>query len=244
MKEEAVIKTKILIFVPTYNERENVSDLFHAIKKNSQDSDVLFLDDNSPDGTGKIIDNIVNNNKNVFVIHRKSKFGIGSAHMEGFKFANKNSYDYLLTMDADFTHDPKYIPDIINKKNRCDIVIGSRYANAKCIKNWPLIRQCITYTAHFFTEKVLGMPYDCTGAYRLYNKKMINKMCKDFGIKSDGYSFFIESIYTYKESGAKISEVPIFAIDRQKGETKISRKEILNAIKLLGKLSIKHIFKK
>ena len=228
---------KLLIFVPTYNEKDNVVPLYQKISETDVVADVLFLDDNSPDGTGKIIDDLRDQNKNVFTIHRSGKLGLGTAHKEAFKFADENGYDYLLTMDADFTHDPKYIPDMWAKRHEYDVVIGSRYVASGDISDWTIGRKCITYTAHFFTKYGLGLPYDCTGAFRLYNRKMIECLMKNKDkIKSIGYSFMFESLFRLKQAGAKIGEVPIKAQERFAGETKISRSEIFNGLTLMLKL--------
>lgn len=230
------MKNNLLIFIPTYNEKENIENLYLAIKRLAIPMDVLFLDDNSPDGTGNLLDKISKNDESVHVIHRLKKMGIGSAHIEAFKYANEKNYKFLLTMDADFTHDPKYIPTIFEKKEINDVVIGSRYTNHGKIEGWSFYRRLMTKTAHFLTKYALNLPYDCTGAYRLYKVSILKP---DFyqQIKSNGYSFFIESLYKLNKNKCVISEIPIVAMDRNKGKSKISKKEIIKAISKLIILS-------
>ena len=133
------------------------------------------MDDNSPDGTGDLIDKIISNNKNVFVIHRKGKLGIGSAHKDGIRWAYDNSYDVLITMDCDFTHSPEYILDFIKHSSNYDIVIGSRYLEKDSLKTWNIFRKSLTHLGHFLTTTFLEMPFDSSGAFRLYNLNRIPK---------------------------------------------------------------------
>ena len=234
---------KILIFIPTYNEKDNVIPIYDAIRGLNKAVDILFLDDNSPDGTGKIIDQLSKKDNKVFTIHRTGKLGLGTAHKEGFKFAQKHDYDFLLTMDADFTHDPKYIPELLAQKDNYDIVIGSRYTEKADMSSWSISRKFVTYTAHFLTKYGLGMPFDCTGAFRLYNKKMIKKLNEvAYKIGSKGFSFMFESLFYLKQAGAKIGEVPITAFERIRGDTKISQQEMINGFLTMIKLIFKRFF--
>lgn len=214
---------KLLVFTPTYNERGNVQKLYQALKKLPFELDILFCDDNSPDGTGKLIDELIANDCSVHVIHRSSKMGLGTAHKEAFQFARNHGYDYLLTMDADFTHDPAYIPAMIEKKRGADIVIGSRYTSGGKMEGWNAIRLPFTYFWRGMIRYGLGMPYDCTGAFRLYSVSVLNPALYKT-LKSQGFAFCMESLYRFKRNGARIVEVPILARSRTEGKSKLSIK--------------------
>jgi dolichol-phosphate mannosyltransferase len=214
-------KNEVLVFIPTYNELQNVEILYKEIKKNKHDVDILFCDDNSPDGTGKFLDQLAKKDPTVFVMHREKKLGLGTAHLCAFEYAQKHNYRYLLTMDADLTHDPIYIPALLAKKDSSDIVVGSRYADGGGMSGWGKIRLPFTYFWKNLIKNGLGMPYDCTGAYRLYNVKVLKPAVYQ-KVQSKGFSFCIESLYRLKQAGCKIAEVPIKARNRMYGKSKLS----------------------
>jgi dolichol-phosphate mannosyltransferase len=214
-------KHNVLIFIPTYNERDNIERLYQEIKKLSHETNILFLDDNSPDGTGKIIDAIVAQDPSCSAIHRPGKMGLGTAHKEAFRFAHKHDFQYLLTMDADFTHHPHYIPALIAQREKADIVIGSRYTSGGQMHGWGKIRLPFTYFWRGMIKYGLGMPYDCTGAFRLYKVKQLKPELYD-SLRSVGFSFCMESLYYLKKNGLQISEVPIRANNRVAGKSKLS----------------------
>jgi len=228
---------KLLIFTPTYNERDNIEKFYYELKKYCPQGDILFLDDNSPDGTGILMDALAAVDLSVRIIHRPKKMGIGSAHRQAFSFAKEHNYDFLLTMDADFTHDPCYIPAMLAHKDNADVVIGSRYVKGGKLKGWGFVRTCLTYTAYAVNTYALGLPYDCTGAYRLYRVSLLHQ---DFytKIQSNGYSFFIESLYQLKKMKCGITQVPIVAPIRNKGKSKISKREIMKTVMRVGVLMI------
>jgi len=238
-----ITNPKTLIFIPTYNEFENVEKLFSNIKSLSLVADILFLDDNSPDGTGAIIDNLVSQNKNIFVIHREGKLGIGSAHKVGIHWAYDNDYDILITMDCDFSHSPKYITDFMKYSIEHDIVIGSRYLEKDSLKTWNLYRKFLTHLGHFLTAALLHLPYDSSGAFRLYN---LNKI--PIGvfalIRSDSYSFFFESLFILNFNKYTIFEFPISLPSRTIGSSKMSVKDIFTSLKYLGLIYMQTIFNK
>ena len=214
-------RNETLVFIPTYNERDNVETLYKEIKKYKKDVDILFCEDNSPDGTGKKIDELAQKDPSVYVMHRPKKMGLGTAHIDAFEYARRHNYVYLVTMDADLTHDPKYIPTMFGKKDTADIIVGSRYMQGGGMTGWGKIRLPFTYFWRFVIKKGLGMPYDCTGAFRLYNVKSLKPEVYE-KISSKGFSFCIESLYRLKESGLKISEIPIKARNRIHGQSKLS----------------------
>lgn len=212
---------EVLIFVATYNERDNVEELYKEIKKYKRDVDILFCDDNSPDGTGIILDNIAKHDSTVKVMHRPSKLGLGTAHLAAFEFVYHHKYQYLITMDADFTHHPSYIPHLLEKKEHADIVIGSRYAQGGAMNGWNPLRLPATYFWRNMIKRGLGMSYDCTGAFRLY---AVKKLKPDIykSVKSQGFAFGMETLYRMSQSGCVIAEVPIVAHSRIHGKSKLS----------------------
>ena len=214
---------KIVLCIPTYNEYGNIQRLYEAIKKLSCPVDIFFCDDNSPDGTGILIDSLVKADPTVKVLHRPGKMGLGTAQVAGFSFAREHGYDYLIIMDADFTHDPKYIPDLIAKKDAADIVIGSRYASGGKMEGWSALRLPFTYFWRSMINHGLNMPYDCTGAFRLYRVSILNPSVYN-QCTSQGFSFGMEVLYRFKQQGARIAEVPILARQRQEGKSKLTGK--------------------
>jgi dolichol-phosphate mannosyltransferase len=232
-----------LIFIPTYNELENVKRIFNEIKALKLDADILFLDDNSPDGTGDVIDTLSKNNANVFTIHRSGKLGIGSAHQDGILWAYEKNYELLVTMDCDFTHSPSYISEFIKQSVNANIVVGSRYMQKDSLASWNLFRKFLTYLGHFLTVNMLNMPYDASGAFRLYNLKKIDRNLFQL-ISSPGYSFFFESLFILYYNKVTIVETPIELPSRTYGTSKMTWKDAWNSLKFLLKLSYRKIFYK
>ena len=225
---------KVLIAIPTYNEVENVIPIYREIKKQKISADILFIDDNSKDGTSKIITDISKKDKSVLLISRKKKLGIGSAHQEAIKYAYSKKYKNLITMDCDFTHKPADIKKIIKKKGTGDIIVGSRYISKGSLSEWNLIRKTLTLTAHFLTKNLLKMPYDATSAFRLYN---LEKIPRDLftKVESSSYSFFFESMFILHVNKFKIKEVSIELPARTYGNSKMTFKDIYTSLMLLVK---------
>jgi len=232
-----------LIFIPTYNEIENVENIFNDIKALGLDVDILFLDDNSPDGTGKVMDKIAEKNSHVFTIHREGKMGIGSAHQDGIRWAYEHNYALLVTMDCDFTHSPSYISDFIKLSGKADIVVGSRYLQKDSLATWNLLRKFLTGLAHFLTVNLLGMHYDATGAFRLYNLKNIDPGFFRL-IRSAGYSFFFESLFILSYNRISIVETPIELPSRALGQSKMTWKDAWKGFYFLLQLSYRKIVHK
>ncbi len=229
-----MVKNKTLIFIPTYNEVENVEKIYHQIKELSLKIDILFLDDNSPDGTGMIIDRLAAKDPKVYVIHREKKSGIGSAHLDGIDWAYKNAYQTLITMDSDFSHSPRYLPEFIEHSRTSDIVVGSRYMKQGSLGEWSLLRKFLTYTGHFLTTILLDMPHDATGAYRLYR---LDKIPQDVfsRVESKGYSFFFESLFVLRVNGFSIKEFPIHLPARTYGHSKMRFTDVFQSVARLVK---------
>lgn len=206
--------------------------LYSEIKKLKLEADILFVDDNSPDKTGEVIESLRKSDNHVFVIHRGKKLGVGSAHIDGIFYGYRNDYKVLITMDADFSHKPEYIPLFLENSDAFDVVVGSRFIASGSLKEWNPIRKMLTHLGHFLTSYVLRIPYDATGAYRLYNLgKIDSSLFKS--LKSRGYSFFFESLYVLSRSGARIKEVPIILPARTYGQSKMRVRDIFVSVCLL-----------
>ncbi len=222
----------ILIFTPTYNERENVEKLCGQLLALNMPADILFCDDNSPDGTGEILDRLAREHANIKVLHRSGKLGVGSAHQAGIRYAYEHGYEWLITMDADFSHTPADILRFWEHRNDFDVVVGSRYMNKRSLAEWNLFRRTLTLTGHLLTGFFLKMPYDATGALRLYKLRKIPLEVFD-RVESKGYSFFFESLYALYINGFKIKEVSIVLPGRTYGHSKMSFWEPFKSLKRL-----------
>ncbi|MBI3011116.1 MAG: glycosyltransferase, partial [Candidatus Omnitrophica bacterium] len=230
---------KVLLVIPTYNEAGNIERLLREILAQGLGLALLVVDDHSPDGTGAILDRLAGELP-LRVIHREGKLGIGSAHERGFDDARERGYTHVLTMDADFAHDPSYLRDLLAHAGHADVVVGSRYIEGGGLRGWSCIRLLLTHTAHWCTTHLLGLPYDCTGGFRLYDVSAFKRF--DYHeVRSDGYAFLIEMLYHLRRVGCSIREVPITIASRDIGTSKISRVEILNAIKTLLRLSLQRV---
>lgn len=236
-------KNSPLIFIPTYNERENIELIYKEIKKLGLDADLLFLDDSSPDGTGEVIDRLAATDARVHTIHRAGKMGIGSAHREGMRWAYRNGYGTLVTMDCDFTHQPEDIARFLAGLNDFDVVIGSRYMDAKSLSDWNLFRKTLTHGGHFLTKHLLKMPYDASGAFRAYRLDRIPQGLFDL-VHSKSYPFFFESLHILSMNGYKILEVPILLPKRTYGHSKMKWKDALASLGLLWKTWLKTSFER
>ena len=228
----------IAVIIPTYNESGNIEALAKEIlalrlgsgQALGDTTKIIIVDDNSPDGTGKIADELAKLYSGIKVIHRPAKLGLGTAYIAGFKEALALGADRILTMDADFSHHPRYIPDLVVKSRDAQLVIGSRYVDGGGTANWGLQRQILSKGANTFTRLVLGLKaHDCTGAFRCYRREVLESIELD-KIFSDGYSFMIEVLYKCQQRGWEIGEVPIIFEDRRRGTSKISRREIFKAL--------------
>jgi dolichol-phosphate mannosyltransferase len=218
-----------LIFVPTYNERENVERLCLELLDLNLQADILFLDDNSPDGTGDIIDRLAVDHENVSAIHRRGKLGIGSAHQDGINWAYDQGYRTLITMDCDFTHRPQDVPEFLRRSEDTDVVIGSRYMRDESLSDWTLFRKAMTSLGHFLTTTLLRMKYDATGAFRAYRLDNIPR--ETFTrVRSKSYSFFFESLYALHVNRHSIAEVPIALPARTYGHSKMRASDAIGSL--------------
>ena len=220
-----------LIVVPTYNERDNVRDIAARLLAALPVADVLFVDDNSPDGTGAIIDEMAAANPRVHVMHRAGKLGLGTAYIEGFTWGLARDYQYLFEMDADGSHDPKYLPQMLAlAEDGADAAIGSRYVPGGGTENWGLGRQLISRGGGMYARTVLGIDVrDVTAGFICWRRSALEAI--DLGsIGSNGYSFQIEMKYRDHKKGLKLVETPIVFVDRRVGQSKMSRAIFVEAL--------------
>lgn len=231
---------KIIVIIPTYNEKENIEALTQQVLSLGQELHILIIDDNSPDGTGEIGDRLTTEHPQVHIIHRGIKLGLGTAYIEGFRFALKNGFQYLVTMDADFSHDPEYLSQILKGLEHYDLVIGSRYIPGGRTVNWDFLRRLISKSGNIVARHLVRLrPHDCTSGYRAYRRAVIEKI--DFeAIKSNGYSFLVEILFLCQKKGYLIGETPIVFVDRRYGYSKISKAEIYKAFFTLLRLFLSH----
>jgi len=232
-----------VIFAPTYNEGENVERLCREILALGLDADVAFMDDDSPDGTGRIIDTLAREHPNVLALHRPGKLGIGSAHRDGIRWAYERGYRILVTLDADLTHSPGYIPSFIAASGDCDVVVGSRFLQRGSLQGWSVLRKTLTKAAHLMTRLLLGMKYDATGAFRLYRLDRIPRAAFDRS-GSRGYSFFFESLHVLDFNRFSIREVPICLPARRYGRSKMSWAEAADSLRSLAGILLRAAFRR
>ncbi len=236
--------SRTLVVTPTYNEAENVERLLNAVLSQDPSIDMLIVDDNSPDGTAQIVEKLQQNNNRIHLIKRAGKMGLGTAYVAGFKYAIENKFDYVMEMDADFSHDPNEIPKFIKMIQDYDVVLGSRYINGVRILNWPIRRLILSYTASLYTRIITGMPIkDTTGGYKCFKRKVLESIDLE-KIHSNGYAFQIEMNYKAWKKGFKITELPITFVDRTHGTSKMSKKIVYEAVLLVWKLKLQSLLRK
>jgi dolichol-phosphate mannosyltransferase len=233
---------KALIIIPTYNEFENLPKLLPKILSKDETLDVLIVDDNSPDGTAAWVKNYAEENPRIKLIERKRKMGLGTAYIKGFKYALENNYDYIFEMDADFSHDPKEIPNFLKEISSCDLVLGSRYKDGVNVVNWPMRRLMLSLFANVYTRIVTGMPvHDATGGFKCFKKEVLQSINLN-EVRSNGYAFQIEMTFKAWKKGFKIKEISIVFTDRVKGTSKMSKKIVREAIFMVWKLRFANMF--
>ena len=233
---------KILVVIPTYNERENIEPLASQILGLEEGFHLLFVDDNSPDGTGEIADNLAVKHNRVNVIHRAKKLGMGTAYIEGLKFAINGGFEYIIQMDADFSHHPKYLPVFLEKIKDHDVVLGSRYCNGISVVNWSFFRLILSLLACKYVQAITGLSFsDPLGGFKCYRRKVLEDINLD-RMTSEGYIFQMEVLYKAFKKGFKICEIPIVFIDRGFGQSKMSRKIIFEAFYKVPLIRLGHFF--
>lgn len=234
-----------LVIVPTYNEAHNISKIIEVVMDLEEPSDILVVDDGSPDGTA----DIVKKKSEIYpgrihLIERAGKLGLGTAYVEGFRFALERDYMYVCEMDADFSHDPEDIPRLVQKvkKGETDVAVGSRYSNGISIINWPLTRLILSYSANLYARLITGLPiFDTTAGFKCIHRNVLETISID-RIKSNGYAFQIELHFRAWKAGFSISEVSIIFREREEGVSKMSKSIVWEAIWRVWSLKLKSIF--
>jgi dolichol-phosphate mannosyltransferase len=232
---------KVLVVVPTYNEAENIVNLIPAVLGQSNAVEILIVDDSSPDGTGEIVGGMMKSEPRIHMIKRAGKMGLGTAYVAGFKFAIEKGYEYVMEMDADFSHDPDDIPRFLEKIRECDVVLGSRYKNGVRVLDWPMQRLLLSYSANVYTQIMTGLPlHDATGGFKCFRRQVLESIDLE-RIKSNGYAFQIEMSYKAWKKGFRLEELPIIFHDRRSGISKMSRKIVYEAVFMLLTLRLRSI---
>jgi dolichol-phosphate mannosyltransferase len=235
------MSSRSLIIIPTYNELDNIQKLLPDLLGRYDDLDVLVVDDNSPDGTAGYVEKMSQANDRVNLLKRPGKMGLGTAYVDGFKFALKHDYELIFEMDADFSHDPGEIKNFLAAIPDYDLIIGSRYINGVNVVNWPMRRLLLSYFANAYTRFITGIPVkDCTGGYKCFRRKVLESIDLD-KVKSNGYAFQIEMNYKTWKKGFRVGEIPIIFVDRVKGNSKMSKKIVREAVFMVWKLRFRSI---
>ena len=235
---------KSIVIIPTFNEAENIVDIINEVFLLKDNFSILVVDDNSPDGTHKIVQNLKKTFKNLHLLKRLKKDGLGSAYIAGMKYALNENADIIIQMDADMSHDPESINDLINKSKNYDLVIGSRYISGINVVNWPIHRLIISYGANLYSRIVTGLPIkDATGGFKCWKREVLENI-NIHSIQSQGYSFQIEMTYRAWLKKYKICEVPIIFIDRTVGQSKMNKEIMIEAFFMIPKLRFLKFFGK
>jgi dolichol-phosphate mannosyltransferase len=225
-----------LVVMPTYNEADNLVEIVAEVLSQDPSVEVLIIDDNSPDGTGKLAERLAAENPRVHTFHRSGKLGLGSAYVAGFKYAVKEGFDNVFEMDSDFSHDPKEIRNFLKAIGEYDLVLGSRYVHGVSVINWPMSRLLLSYFANLYARVIVGAPIkDLTGGFKCFRRRVLEEIGLDT-IRSDGYAFQIEINYKAYKKGFKVVEIPITFVERRAGTSKMSKSIIWEAFWLVFRL--------
>ncbi|MCK5738931.1 polyprenol monophosphomannose synthase [bacterium] len=234
---------KTVVVIPTYNEAENIRKLVSILSDLKVSGlEILIVDDNSPDGTGKIIEDMEARDDRIHIIQRSGKLGLGTAYVCGFKYALDHKFDFIIQMDADFSHDPREILNFLEEIREKDLVIGSRYIVGVNVINWPLSRLILSYGANWYTRIITRMPImDGTGGFKCFRREVLEAINLE-NVKSDGYAFQIEINFKAWKKGFRIKEMPIVFVDRVAGESKMSKQIIGEAVFMVWRLAFRGWF--
>ncbi len=230
---------RALVCIPTYNEAENIEPITQAVLKAEPRVDILIVDDNSPDGTGKIADTLAAREPRIRVLHREKKEGLGRAYLAAFRWAMAEGYTYIIEMDADFSHDPRYLPQFVDAaEGGADLVLGSRYVQGGGTVNWGTGRKIISRGGSLYARTILGVKVrDLTGGFKCFNRRVLESIGMD-EVKSSGYAFQIELTYRTLKKGFTVREIPIIFEDRRVGHSKMSKKIFMEALTMVWKLRL------
>ena len=233
---------KILVVIPTYNESENIARIIPLVLEQAPGTEVLVVDDGSPDGTGAMVRAMGERDPRVHLLERPVKSGLGTAYVAGFRYALAGDYEFVFEMDADFSHNPKEIPAFLEKAAGADLVVGSRYTNGVRVLNWPMQRLLLSWTANVWTRFMTGLPLnDATGGFKCYRIAVLRGIDLD-NIRSNGYAFQIEMSYKAWRKGFRLAEIPIIFLDRDAGTSKMSKQIVYEAFFMLWKLWFQGMF--
>jgi dolichol-phosphate mannosyltransferase len=233
---------RILVSLATYNERENLAPLIPEIQRMLPNADLLVIDDNSPDGTGQLADQLSAADPRIHVLHRAGKLGLGTAILAGMRYAMEKKYDYLINMDCDFSHHPRYLPAILAGMDQCDVMIGSRYVRSGGTRNWPLSRQLLSKGVNRLVRFLLRMPVrDASGAYRCYRVSKL-RQAELHRMISHGYSFQQEVLYRCRKAGCRLGETPIIFEDRRAGSSKVNLREAARSLGVIVYIGLHAFF--
>ena len=234
---------RALVIVPTYNELSNLGQIVPDILAQDERIEILVVDDNSPDGTGELAEELAKGNPRIHVIHREGKQGLGTAYIAGFRWALERDYEYVFEMDADHSHDPKHLPEFLEAVQDSDLVLGSRYLDGRVtVVNWPMTRLILSYSANIYARLVTGNKLcDATGGFKCFRRRVLEAIELE-SVRSNGYSFQIEMSFRAKRKGFRITEIPIVFVDRTDGESKMSGAIVREAIWMVWRLRLQAIF--
>jgi dolichol-phosphate mannosyltransferase len=244
--EGSLEKARVLVIVPTYNERENIARMIDTVLAQDRRLEMLVVDDGSPDGTAEIVEGMMSRHPGRVHIHKRpGKMGLGTAYLAGFRIAIDQKYDLVMEMDADFSHDPSHLPQFLKAIEGADIVLGSRYRDGKVtIVNWPISRLLLSYYANVYARTVTGLPvWDATGGFKCFRRKVLEAIDLN-AVKSNGYAFQIEMSFRAWKKGFTIVEIPITFVDRTEGASKMSKAIVREAVWMVPRLRLMSIFGK
>ncbi|MDH3456984.1 MAG: polyprenol monophosphomannose synthase [Gemmatimonadota bacterium] len=233
---------KALVIIPTYDEAKNLPLIVPQVLSQDDRLEVLVVDDNSPDGTGRIADELAAGNSRIHVMHREGKQGLGKAYRAGFRWALERAYEFVFEMDADFSHDPKHLSQFLEAAEHADLVLGSRYLDGRVtVVNWPMPRLLLSYCANIYARLITGLKVcDATGGFKCFRRRVLEAIDLD-AVRSNGYSFQIEMSLRASRRGFRIKEIPIVFVDRTEGDSKMSGTIIWEAVWMVWRLRLRAI---
>ena len=234
---------RALVVIPTYNEAPNLLHIVPQVLAQDPRLEVLVVDDNSPDGTGRMADELAAKEPRVHVLHREGKLGLGTAYIRGFGWALERTYDYVFEMDADFSHDPAHLKEFLKAIEGADVVLGSRYLDGKVtVVNWPIARLLLSYCANIYARRITGLRiWDLTGGFKCFRRRVLETI--DLSqVRSNGYAFQIEMSVRAWRKGFKFREIPIVFVDRTEGQSKMNRSIVREAVWMVPRLRLQRLF--
>jgi dolichol-phosphate mannosyltransferase len=235
---------RALVIIPTYNEKENIRSVVELVLSQAPNLDVLVVDDNSPDGTAAIVSDMGKADPRVNLMSRAGKLGLGTAYIAGFKWGLSKGYNYLIEMDADFSHDPREIPNMLKAIQQADLILGSRYIDGVRVVNWPMSRLLLSKGASYYVRIITGLPvHDPTGGFKCFRRRVLEAIELDT-VRSNGYAFQIEMSYKAWMKGFRVREIPITFADRYAGQSKMSGHIVREALWMVWSLAFSNGFRR